>query len=188
MFQPLKSMWMYQGEWLSWTLYVYVCQLTHFDFIRALWNFLAISSSLMLFRACCLLFLHTILTLLLYVFRNSRASSVPPGGYYSSSVFINRHAATPFRWDKSRLKEKNYIFLRDRSLSVSPAVRATVRYIKVNECYHSSIKTSLRIAPPMSLITTQTSTSRWSTTWASWRGRTLRGPTSPRPETGQKKL
>jgi len=35
-----------------------------------------------------------------------RASSVPPGGYYSSSVFINRHAATPFR---------------DRSLSVPPA-------------------------------------------------------------------
>lgn len=53
------------------------------------------------------------------VSRNSRASSVPPGGYYSSSVFITRNAATPFR---------------DRSLSVPPAVRATAS--TAHETYH----------------------------------------------------
>merc|ERR1711868_292412 len=72
------------------------------------------------------------------VSRSSRASSVPPGGYYSSSVFINRHAATPFR---------------DRSLSVPPASRATVSATSYEPCHYTDF--DLKVIDYMSKLERQ---------------------------------
>jgi len=63
---------------------------------------------------------------------------VPPGGYYSSSVFINRHAATPFR---------------DRSLSVTPASRNTESGAAFEPCHYTDF--DLKVIDYMSKLERQ---------------------------------